>query len=402
MRLSTSLIFTQGYDAIARQQADLFRTQQQVATGKRIVTPADDPVGAARAQALTQSINESERYTANIDAAGSALAQNDTLLGQVGDLLQRVRTLAVNGGSGSLSAADRASLATEVEGEAQQLFALANSRDAAGKYLFAGLSIDAQPFAQTGAGVAYNGDQGRHELQVAASRTLPINLDGSSVFMAGRNGDGAVVARAATTNNGTGVITPGSPAGTVNGHSYTLTFTGGTQYDVSEYDALGALVTTTSGVAFTSGNAIAYGGMQTAITGTPVAGDSFTLGPARAQDLFGTLASLVATLRTPATAAGASTHVANGIAATLQDLDQGLDNVLTLRATTGAQLRELDTLTSATQARSIQDQDALSGIMDVDYNKALSDFSRQQVALQAAQQSFAKVSQLSLFDYLKL
>lgn len=402
MRLSTSLIFTRGYDAIAKQQGELFRTQQQVATGKRIVTPADDPVGAARAQSLTQSIHEGERYSANIDAAASALAQNDTLLGQVSDLLQRVRTLAVNGGSGSLSAADRASLATELEGESQQLFALANSRDAAGKYLFAGLAIDAQPFAQTGTGVIYNGDQGRHELQVAASRTLPVNLDGSSVFMAGRNGDGNVLARAATTNTGSGVIAQGSPAGAPNGHSYTLTFASGTQYDVSEYDALGALVATTSGVAFTPGASIAYGGMQTSIAGTPAVGDTFTLGPAHAQDLFGTLAGLVATLKTSATAPGASTRVANGIAAALQDLDQGLDNVLTLRATTGAQLRELDALTSATQARSIQDQDALSGIMDVDYNKALSDFSRQQVALQAAQQSFAKVSQLSLFDYLKL
>ena len=342
------------------------------------------------------------RLRSAMASATSALGQNDTLLGQVGDLLQRVRSLAVNGGSGSLSAADRASLATEIEGEAEQLFALANSRDAAGKYLFAGLSQDVQPFAQTGTGVVYNGDQGRHELQVAASRTLPVNLDGSSVFLAGRNGDGSVLARAGAANAGTGIVTPGSPLGAVNGHSYTLTFTSAKQYDVSEYDAQGALVATTPGVAFTSGTSIAYGGMQTAITGAPVAGDTFTLGPAHAQDLFGTLASLVATLRTPAIAPGATTRVANGIAAALQDIDQGLDNVLTLRATTGAQLRELDTLTSATQARSIQDQDALSGIMDVDYNKALSDFSRQQVALQAAQQSFAKVSQLSLFDYLKL
>ena len=402
MRLSTSLIFTQGYDAIARQQGELFRTQQQVATGKRIVTPADDPVGAARAQALTQSINEGERYASNIAAATSALAQNDTLLGQVGDLLQRVRTLAVNGGSGALSAADRASLATEVAGEAEQLFALANSRDAAGKYLFAGLSLDTQPFAQTGTGVTYNGDQGRHELQVAASRTLPVNLDGSSVFMAGRNGDGNVLARAGAGNTGSGVVAQGSLAGTANGHSYTLTFTGAAQYDVAEYDAQGALVGTTAGVAFTSGTSIAYGGMQTSITGTPATGDTFTLGPAHAQDLVSTLASLVATLKTPATATGASTRVANGIAAALQDLDQGIDNVLTLRATTGAQLRELDTLTTATQARSIQDQDSLSAIMDIDYNKALADFARQQVALQAAQQSFAKVNQLSLFDYLKL
>ncbi|MFO1413562.1 MAG: flagellar hook-associated protein FlgL [Burkholderiales bacterium] len=403
MRLSTSLIFTAGYDAIARQQADLFRTQQQVATGKRIVTPADDPVGAARAQALTASIHEGERYSANIQAANSALEQNDSLLGQVSDLLQRVRTLAVNGGSGALSEADRTTIATEIEGEAQQLFALANSRDAAGKYLFAGNAIDTQPFAQGGTGVVYNGDQGQHQLQVAASRTLPVNLDGSSVFMAGRNGDGYVVARATAGNAGTGVIAPASQSGSMNGHTYTLAFNNPpTDYTLTEKDALGNTVATTPGVPYTSGTAISYGGMQTTITGAPAAGDSFTLGPSHAQDLFATLSNLVATLKTPAVASGARTQVANGIAAALQDLDQGIENIVTLRATTGAQMSELDTLTNATAARSIQDQDSLSGIVDVDYNKALSDFSRQQVALQAAQQSFVKVNGLSLFDYLKL
>lgn len=402
MRLSTSLIYSQSYDAIARQQSDLFHTQQQVATGKRIVTPADDPVGAAHAQALTQSINESERYAANIGAATSALQQNDTLLGQLSDLLQSVRSLAVYGGNASLSATDRASLATEVQGDADQLMALANSRDAAGKFIFAGLSIDTQPFSQVGGSVTYNGDQGTHDVQVAASRTMPISLDGSSVFMAARNGDGNVVARAAAGNAGTGVIGSGSTAGAMNGHSYRMAFTSATQYDLTEYDAQGAVVATTPGLAYTSGAGIAYGGMQTSITGTPAPGDSFTLGPSRAQDLFSTLANLLTTLKTPASATGASTKVANGIAAALQDLDQGIDNVLTLRSTTGAQLSELDTLSSAGSARAIQDQTALSGIVDVDYNKALSDFSRQQVALQAAQQSFAKVSSLTLFDYLKL
>jgi flagellar hook-associated protein 3 FlgL len=402
VRLSTSLIYSQSYDAIARQQGELFHTQQQVATGKRIVTPADDPVGAAHAQALTQSINEGERYAANIGTATSALQQNDTLLGQLGDLLQSVRSLAVYGGNAALSATDRASLATEVQGNADQLMALANSRDAAGKYIFAGLSIDSQPFSQLGGSVTYNGDQGTHDVQVAASRTLPISLDGSSVFMAPRNGDGNVVARAAAGNAGTGVIGSGSIAGAMNGHSYQLAFTSATQYDLTEYDAQGAVVATTPGLAYTAGAGIAFGGMQTSITGTPAAGDSFTLGPSRTQDLFSTLANLLATLKTPASATGASTKIANGIAAALQDLDQGIDNVLTLRSTTGAQLSELDTLSSAGSARAIQDQTALSGLVDVDYNKALSDFSRQQVALQAAQQSFAKVSSLTLFDYLKL
>jgi flagellar hook-associated protein 3 FlgL len=263
------------------------------------------------------------------------------------------------------------------------------------------LQVDTQPFTQSGGSVNYNGDQGTLDLQVSASRTMPVSVSGSALFMAARTGDGNVTARAGGANSGTGVIAGSSTAGAMNGHAYTLTFTSPTQYDVTERDAQGNTVGTVTGQPYSAGGTISLGGMQMSIRGTPAATDTFTLAPSRTQDLFATLANLVTTLRTASSAPGASTTVANGIAASLQDLDQGLESVLTLRSTGGAQMTELDTLASATTTRSIQDKDSLSAIVDVDYNKALSDFSRQQVALQAAQQSFAKVSGLTLFDYLK-
>ncbi|HEY5310017.1 MAG TPA: flagellar hook-associated protein 3, partial [Casimicrobiaceae bacterium] len=67
----------------------------------------------------------------------------------------------------------------------------------------------------------------------------------------------------------------------------------------------------------------------------------------------------------------------------------------------GAHMTELDALTSSLSSRTVQGQQTLSNLQDLDYNKALSDFARQQVALQAAQQSFTKVSGLSLFNYLQ-
>jgi flagellar hook-associated protein 3 FlgL len=402
MRLSTSLIYSQGYDAIARQQGDLMRTQQQIASGKRLSTPADDPIAATQVQSLTHALAQTGMFGANGAAASSTLMGYDAILGQVGDLLQRVRTLTVQAGSTALAPSDRASIATDMAGELQDLLGLANTKDANGKYLFSGFSADTQPFALTPQGATYSGDQGQHMLQVAPGRSVAVNVTGSAAFELAGNGNGTVTTRAAGANSGTGVIAAGSVvnAAALTGHTYRLQFTvaaGVTTYAVLDVTAA---TTVSSGNAYVDGGAITVAGVQTTIKGAPANGDAFSLAPSTRQSVFATLQNLLATLQAPAAVPGAATRVTNGIAAGLQDLDQGIDNVLTLRSGVGAQLRELDTLGTSLSARTLQYQQSVSELEDLDYNKALSDFARQQVALQAAQQSFAKVSGLSLFNYL--
>ncbi len=75
--------------------------------------------------------------------------------------------------------------------------------------------------------------------------------------------------------------------------------------------------------------------------------------------------------------------------------------MLTVRADVGARLRELDSLATGNDDRQLRYDQTLSSLRDLDYNRALSEFAKQQLALQAAQQSFAKIAGLSLFDYLK-
>ena len=110
--------------------------------------------------------------------------------------------------------------------------------------------------------------------------------------------------------------------------------------------------------------------------------------------------AIVTTLQSPVATAVDRAKLANGIGRALQDIDQALGNVLASRASVGASLRELDSLTASNQDRSQQYAQSLSTLQDLDYNKALSDFSRQQLALDAAQKSFVKISGLSLFNYL--
>src|SRR5581483_2974739 len=99
---------------------------------------------------------------ANIDAAKDALSQNDSVLGQIGDVVASLHTLAINGANSALNDTDRASLATDAAGQLQQLIGLVNSQDGDGHYLFSGFAADALPFVTAASGsVSYNGDQGQ-------------------------------------------------------------------------------------------------------------------------------------------------------------------------------------------------------------------------------------------------
>ncbi|MDP1634649.1 MAG: flagellin, partial [Gallionellaceae bacterium] len=82
------------------------------------------------------------------------------------------------------------------------------------------------------------------------------------------------------------------------------------------------------------------------------------------------------------------------------NLDNALDNVLNVRATLGLRLGEIDALQVAGENLGLQFKQTLSQLQDTDYNKAISDLTQQQATLQAAQQSFTKVSGLSLFNYM--
>lgn len=402
MRVTTQLLFASGVDAIARQQEAMLKTQQQIAAGKRILAPSDDPIAAAQALTVTQAQARNAQYAANIGAAEDALGFAEGALAQVTDLLQASRTLAVNGGAGSLSDADRRSLAGELRAQLAQLVGLANSRDGDGAYVFAGFGTAVQPFAEDAAGVRYNGDQGTRVLDVAPGRTLPISASGADVFMRIRPGNGSFTTAAAATNAGTGVIDTGrvvDPAA-LTGDTYRLQFSvaGG----VTTYDVIDTTTSTTvsSGNAFADPTTVTVAGMQVTLRGAPATGDAFTLAPARDQSVFDTIAKLAATLEAPVSGPGGRAALANGLAAGLASLDQSLERVLTVRAGFGASLRELESLATGSEATRLQHEQTLSRLQDLDYNAALSDFARQQLALEAAQKSFVQVTGLSLFDYL--
>jgi flagellar hook-associated protein 3 FlgL len=129
--------------------------------------------------------------------------------------------------------------------------------------------------------------------------------------------------------------------------------------------------------------------------------DVFTIAPSSSQSVFKSLANLIKTLESSATLLPADTaKYSNEIGFALNNLDKANDNILRVRAMIGSRMAELESLDSVNQDLTLQYQQTLSNLQDLDYAKTISDMTRKQTDLEAAQKSFMQTSQLSLFNYL--
>ena len=192
MRVSTSMIYDQGVIALQKQSAALLHTGQQIATGRKILTPSDDPVGSARALDVSQSKSVNQQFITNQGYAEDALKLVEGQLDGAGEIIQYARGRVLAAGNPALSPADRQSIATDLRSQFDAMLAIANTRDANGDYLFAGYRSNTPPFEKTDLagtpGTEYKGDQGSRTMQVSSSRFMPVSFGGEVAF--GTAGEG--------------------------------------------------------------------------------------------------------------------------------------------------------------------------------------------------------------------
>lgn len=404
MRISTNTIYSVNVSALNQQQSKLLQTQQQLSSGRRILTPADDPFAAARALEVTQSDATNTQYGSNLTAAQRSLSLSETTLQSVTSLLQNVRTTTVQAGNSTLSNSDRLAIASDLQSSLDQLVSLANTTDGTGNYLYSGFQGKTQPFVNAPSGVQYMGDGGQRLVQVSASRQIPSSDSGADVFMRIKNGNGTFVTQATATNTGGGIASQGSVTDPtlLTGDNYQIDFTvtgAGTTYSVTDATTSTVL---SSNNPYVSGQAISFAGRQFDIQGTPANNDQFTVTPSSNESVFKTISDMIAALKTPVVSSSlvSTAQFTASVNKALNGLDNSAANVLTVRAAIGSRLKELDAL-SATQADlGVQFKQTLSQLQDVDYNKAISDLTQQQTSLQAAQKSFLQVMNLSIFNYM--
>jgi len=183
MKVSTSQIFERATTQMSKQQAKVADMQTQLATGKQIVRPSDNPEQGALIQRLSTALNRQDVYAGNLETINNRLNAEESALMSSENIMQRVRELAVQAINASLSASDRSIIATEVSALRNELVSLANSQDVSGNYVFSGAMTQTQPFAENAAGeISYQGDQTRTMVDVSDQRQLLLNRPGNEVF----------------------------------------------------------------------------------------------------------------------------------------------------------------------------------------------------------------------------
>ena len=181
-RMSSNQIHQSSLDVILDAQARLQRTQEQLATGKQLLNPSDDPIATSQIMTIRSELSRIETLQKNANHAYSELSLAESTVAGVQDALQRARELAVRGNNDALGATEKAMIASEIEGLRAQIMALANTKSASGEYLFAGFSSDQAAYQEADGIVSYQGDDNAREVNLSASTTIKTRLSGTEVF----------------------------------------------------------------------------------------------------------------------------------------------------------------------------------------------------------------------------
>lgn len=396
-RLSTQALNRQGLNTILNNQTELAKIQNQMGTGNKVNVAADDPVAMSKIMGVERAQADVARWQRNAGSLSDRLTLEDSTLGSVNDALDRIRVLALQGGTATVSDTDRQAISSEMSQLLGDIVSLANTKDSQGRYIFAGSKDGSPPFIPTDQGVKYTGDSSVLMLDVGPTREIAAGDSGDDVFMRLKTGDGRLTATAGSTNTGAGIVTGLSTQDSAqwDGGTYRVRFT-----DTGGYEVLDDTDAVIGSGAFQPGQAIAFRGVALTVDGAPAGGDEFTVSPSTGRDLFTTVDDLVQLISARDLSTADQARRQTRIFEALQALDTGQTHLAEVRGMTGARMAGADDANQQLIDRQLQLDATLSGLQDLDYADAAVQLSQRQLALQAAQQSYTKIQGLSLFNYL--
>ena len=306
MKISTSQLFDNSVNQMNRQQSKIAEMQAKLASGKQIVKPSDDSEKSAVIQRLQTAIDRQSVYERSLDTAENRLASEESALMSSERILQRIRQLAVQSNTDTLSGDDKEILANEITSLREELLSLANTQDANGNYVFAGSNVQAKAFDVNADGdIIYQGDKTQTSVDISDQRRLVLNRAGDEVF--------ASVDRL------------------VDGNTQNISF-----FKVID-DFAQALAADDE--------------------------DALNLGLEEISS------------------------ITEGMGASIADL--------------GSRISTVNNQREILEDTNLRYQDLLSNAQDLDYATAVTKLSAELLSLEAAQASFAKISQLSLFNYIR-
>lgn len=408
MRLSNNIMYQNNLDKILENQQKVAIAQEKVSTQTRILTPSDDPSGSAQALLFNERIEVNEQFQRNNSFLRSRLDTEESVLNSIKDTLQRANQLAIQAGNGALSEVDRTTIAQELESIQSSLYELMNAKSEDGKFIFSGYQDSKQTYIYNGVSGSYDyqGDQGNQEIQLAVGVTLQasdngvdvfenvwqrLNLTSNSVVAGGSITSGSVYVEeqaqfdafhkanydplTPANNDFQVTISPGAP------DTYAITL-GGTPVASGNYN----------------GGTIKFEGMEIDLAGAAPGTANFSLASPEKGNILNTLEQMISGLQTPGLSISDYGEV---VADGMTGIKNATDQISISQAKLGGRINVAEKLFNATEDININHKESKAKIVEIDMAEAISELTKEETALQASQATFGRLTQLSLFDYIR-
>ncbi|MEL4300424.1 Hook-filament junction protein [Shewanella putrefaciens] len=403
MRLSSAQIFNQSITSVLQKQTATSKILEQLSSGKKVNTAGDDPVAALGIDNLNQRNALVDQFMKNIDYATNRLAVTESKLGSAENLASSIREQVMRAVNGTLADSERQMIADEMKGSLEELLSIANSKDESGNYMFSGYSTDKEPFAfdnSTPPKIVYSGDSGIRNSLVQSGVALGTNVPGDTAFMKAPNGLGDYSVNYLASQQGEFSVKTAKIAdpATYLADTYTFNFSdngsGGTNLQV--LDSANNPVANIAN--FDAATPVSFNGIEVNISGKPSAGDSFTMEPQSEVSIFDTISRAIALIEDPNSAN--TPQGRSQLAQILNDIDSGVNQISSARSVAGNNLKAVESYKDTHIEEQVLNTSALSRLEDLDYASAITEFAKQQLALNAVSSVFSKVGSVSLFDFI--
>ncbi|MEL6115245.1 flagellar hook-associated protein FlgL [Photobacterium sp. SP02] len=377
-----------------RQQVKVSQNQEQLASGKQLLTAGDDPVASIYVQNFSQQNTEIDQSLRSITLARNRLNSEETAISDAETLLDDAKRKTMSMVNGSLSDDDRIAHMQDLRGLFDSVIHLVNTQDESGNFVFAGNQYDKQPFFRDGNGnVSYVGDSYQRMSKVSPNVEVPVNDPGDKLFMNIENPYGDYQPDYDLQSGSLLLLSHARNNNHSDNASYTIDFTqtdSGAVYDLYQD---GLLVDSQP---FDPKRGIEWGTLSVQLEGEVTDGDQITLSR---QDTFSVFDSFKRGIEVSARAPSDASATAE-LHQVAEELSQAFKHINRARSEVGTRLQTLDRQADMHEDFKLVINKARGTLEDLDYGKAVVELNENMLALQASQQAFAKTKNLSLFNYI--
>ena len=183
MKVSTQQFYDKSLNNLQKAQSEAAKSNEQLSTGKALVRPSDDTLKLRSVANIDRAISAVENHNSNVDSLLNRFSLEESIVLSATDVTARLKELAIQASNATYSYDDRRIMATEATSLRHHLFALANSKDTNGGAMFGGSRTGSDPFIELVNGrVSYVGDDQVLKVEVGEDRLLSKNRPGLQVF----------------------------------------------------------------------------------------------------------------------------------------------------------------------------------------------------------------------------